>query len=88
MSLCEVTAHAQWSQNIVLNSGSLIWAPTHDVPGFKCCAMTGLLKKTILDLPIGLKGNSKHISGNSLIDSVEGPEQGYRRCFVDVTDRG
>ena len=29
-------------------------------------AMIGLLKYDIVDLPIRLKGNSKHISGNSL----------------------
>ena len=28
--------------------------------------MIGLLKYDIVDLPIRLKGNSKHISGNSL----------------------
>ena len=37
-------------------------------------------KKAIVDLPITLKGNSKHVTSNSLSP--------YRRCFSDVTNRG
>ena len=36
-------------------------------------------KKAIVDLPITLKGNSKHVTSNSLSP--------YRRCFSDVTNR-
>ena len=37
-------------------------------------------KKTIVDLPITLEGNSKHVTSNSLSP--------YQRCFSDVTNRG
>ena len=37
-------------------------------------------KKAIIDLPITLEGNSKHVTSNSLSP--------YRRCFSDVTNRG
>ena len=37
-------------------------------------------KKAIVDLPITLEGNSKHVTSNSLSP--------YRRCFSDVTNRG
>ena len=37
-------------------------------------------KKAIVDLPITLKGNSKHVTSNSLSP--------YRPCFSDVTNRG
>ena len=47
----------------------------------------GLLKKPSFDWPIWLKGNSKRTSSNSLM-SVEGPEQGSRCCFAEVTNRG
>ena len=43
-------------------------------------------KKAFVDLPIKMKGNSKRTSGNSLSPGC--PEQGYRRCFADVTSRG
>ena len=42
------------------------------------------VKNAIVDLPIRMKGNSKHTSGNSLRD----PEQRSRRCFADVTNQG
>ena len=48
--------------------------------------MIDLLKKVIVDLPIRMKWNSKRISGNSL-SSLGSPEQGYQRCFADVTNR-
>ena len=37
-------------------------------------------KKAIVDLPITLEGNSKHVTSNSLSPC--------RRCFSDVTNRG
>ena len=37
-------------------------------------------KKAVVDLPITLEGNSKHVTSNSLSP--------YRRCFSDVTNRG
>ena len=37
-------------------------------------------KKAIVDLPITLEGNSKHVTSNSLSP--------YRRCLLDVTNRG
>ena len=37
-------------------------------------------KKAIVDLPITLEGNSKHVTSNSLSP--------YRRCFSDVTNQG
>ena len=36
------------------------------------------VEKVIVDSPIRMKGNSKHTS----VESVGGPEQGYRRCFA------
>ena len=44
-------------------------------------------KKALIDLPIKMKGNLKHTSGNSL-SPLKGPEQGYRCYFADVTNRG
>ena len=38
-------------------------------------------------MPISVKENSKRISGNSFGPFVC-PEQGYRRCFADVTNLG
>ena len=37
-------------------------------------------KKAVVDLPITLEGNSKHVTSNS--------SSPYRRCFSDVTNRG
>ena len=37
-------------------------------------------KKAVVDLPITLEGNSKHVTSNALSP--------YRRCFSDVTNRG
>ena len=46
--------------------------------------MIGLLKKAIVDLPIRLKGNSKHISGNSF--SLLGTQvQGYQHFFLCIS---
>ena len=45
-------------------------------------------KKAIVDLPITLEGNSKHVTGNSLGPLGAHSEQSYRRCFSDVTNRG
>ena len=45
-------------------------------------------KKAIVDLPITLEGNSKHVTSNSLGPLGAHSEQAYRRCFSDVTNRG
>ena len=42
--------------------------------------MIGLLKKAIVDLPI-----KTHF--REFVESFGGPEQGYRRCLADVTNR-
>ena len=44
-------------------------------------------KKAIVDLPITLEGNSKHVTSNSLVPLGAHSEQAYRRCFSDVTNR-
>ena len=47
--------------------------------------MIGLLNKAIVDLPIRMKGNSKHTTGNSL-KSVTGPEQDIRDLKIQRRD--
>ena len=41
------------------------------------------VKKAIVDLPVRLKGNLKCIS---VVESVGGSVQGFRRCLTDVTN--
>lgn len=80
MSLCEVTAHAQWSQNIDLDSGSLFWSPTRGVQGFECCAMIGPLKKQLsicqrssgnLLIPLGNKNKDHGAALQTLLTWVK-----------------
>ena len=38
-------------------------------------------------MPVRLKANTNHISGNSLSPLIKGPEQGDRHHFTDVTNQ-
>ena len=53
----------------------------------QCAGHDWPVKKVIVNLPIRLKGNSKRVSCLEFVESVGGPEHGFRRCFADVTDR-
>ena len=44
------------------------------------------VKKAIFDLPIRLKGSSKHVL-LVIVESVSGLEQGCWRCLADFTNR-
>lgn len=50
-------------------------------------AMISLLKKAIIDLPINMKGNSKHTSIDSSSPLVA-QNKNIARCFADVNNRG
>ena len=45
------------------------------------------VKKAIVDLPIRLKGSSKHVL-LVIVESVSGLEQGCWHCFADFTNSG
>ena len=67
---------------------SLLWAPTC-VLGLKlmrtCYDWPVKNQPFIFNLPLKIKGNSKHTSGNSLCPLE--PRKGYRCCFTDVTNQ-
>ena len=44
-------------------------------------------KTAIVDLLLSLKGNSNCISSN-FVESVGGPEEGFRHCFANSTNQG
>ena len=49
--------------------------------------MISLLKKAIIDLPINMKGNSKHTSIDSSSPLVA-QNKNIARCFADVNNQG